>query len=135
LYARSKLSVNHSRFRILGKTSFHWGTPINSIPLRSKVTGPCDGSMSSIYIFVSSDELPYIYIYISFFSFYKVFIFIYKSKQELSDTREKILRMLVVCMQMSRIRHLAIVNICKCNFHTSTMVFTKCQNLESVLET
>jgi hypothetical protein len=29
------------------------------------------------------------------------------------DTREKHLRMLVVCMQMTRMRHRAIVNICK----------------------
>jgi ABC-type sugar transport system permease subunit len=45
------------------------------------------------------------------------------------ETREKRLRMLVVCMQMSRIRLCAMVNICKC------LVFTKCQNLEWVLET
>jgi hypothetical protein len=35
-----------------------------------------------------------------------------------SDTREKRLRMLVGCMKMSRIRHRAIVNICKFRFHT-----------------
>jgi hypothetical protein len=50
----------------------------------------------------------------------------------LMDTREECLRMLVVCMQMSRIRHLAIVHIYKFHFHTCfTMVFTKIQNLES----
>jgi hypothetical protein len=34
------------------------------------------------------------------------------------DTREKRLRMLEVCMQMTRIRHFAIVNIWKFHFHT-----------------
>jgi hypothetical protein len=52
------------------------------------------------------------------------------------DMREKHLCMLVVCMQMNRMRHLAIVNICKFHFHTCfNYGLPKCQHLESALET
>jgi hypothetical protein len=48
-----------------------------------------------------------------------------------ADTREKRLRMLVVCMQMNRIRHLAIVHICKCYFLSHLLQQWSLQNAKT----